>query len=48
VAFFVSVILDPLLMFASQMTSTRRNGLADYGLLAQRYVEGFQEKWILG
>jgi hypothetical protein len=35
-------------MFTPQMAGTRRKGLADYGLLAQRYVEGFQEKWILG
>jgi len=48
VAFFVAVIFGPLLMFAPQMASARRKGLADYGLLAQRYVEGFQEKWILG
>ena len=48
VAFFVFVIFGPLLMFAPQMARTRRKGLADYGLLAQRYVEDFQEKWILG
>lgn len=48
VAFFVFVIFGPLLMFAPQMSGTRRKGLADYGLLAQRYVGGFQEKWILG
>lgn len=48
VAFFVFVIFGPLLMFAPQMARARRKGLADYGLLAQRYVEDFQEKWILG
>lgn len=48
VVFFVFVIFGPLLMFTPQMAGTRRKGLADYGLLAQRYVEGFQEKWILG
>jgi len=48
VAFFVFVIFGPLLMFSPQMAGTRRKGLADYGLLAQRYVEGFKEKWILG
>jgi hypothetical protein len=47
VVFFVFVIFGPLLMFASQMAGTRRKGLADYGLLAQRYVEDFQEKWVL-
>ena len=35
-------------MFAPQMAGARRKGLGDYGLLAQRYVEGFRDKWILG
>jgi hypothetical protein len=48
VAFFVFVIFGPLLMFAPQMAGARRKGLGDYGLLAQRYVEGFRDKWILG
>jgi len=46
VAFFVFAIFGPLLMFTPQMGSVRRKGLADYGLLAQRYVEGFRDKWI--
>jgi hypothetical protein len=29
------------------MASARRKGLADYGLLAQRYVESFEQKWVL-
>ena len=45
---FVFVIFGPLLMFAPQMARARRNGLADYGLLAQRYVEDFRYKWIQG
>jgi hypothetical protein len=48
VAFFVAVILGPLLMFAPQMARARRAGLAEYGLLAQRYVEAFRDKWVLG
>jgi hypothetical protein len=48
VVFFVAVIFGPLLMFSPQMASARRKGLADYGLLAQRYVEGFRDKWIQG
>jgi hypothetical protein len=47
VVFFVCVIFGPLLMFTSQMARARRNGLAEYGLLTRRYVEGFREKWIL-
>lgn len=48
VAFFVFAILGPLLMFTPQMARARRKGLADYGLLAQRYVESFDQKWIVG
>src|SRR5438270_11091863 len=47
VVFFVCVIFAPLMMFTAQMASARREGLAEYGLLAQRYVEGFREKWIV-
>jgi hypothetical protein len=48
VAFFVLAILGPLLMFTPQMARAKRKGLADYGLLAQRYVESFEQKWVLG
>jgi len=47
VAFFVLAIFGPLLMFTPQMAHAKRKGLADYGLLAQRYVESFQRKWVL-
>jgi hypothetical protein len=47
VAFFVIVILAPFLMFTPQMARAKRKGLADYGLLAQRYVENFEQKWVL-
>ena len=30
------------------MARTRRAGSAEYGLLANRYVFGFEEKWIRG
>jgi len=46
VAFFVLAILGPLLMFTPQMARAKRKGLADYGLLAERYVEGFERKWV--
>ena len=48
VAFFVLVILGPLVMFTPQMAAAKRKGLADYGLLAQRYVDGFAQKWLYG
>jgi hypothetical protein len=47
VVFFVTAILGPLLMFTPQMARAKRKGLADYGLLAQRYVESFAQKWVL-
>jgi hypothetical protein len=46
IIFFVVAILAPLLMFSPRMARARRKGLADYGLLAQRYVEGFDQKWV--
>jgi hypothetical protein len=48
VAFFVLAILGPLLMFTPGMLAAKRKGLADYGLLAQRYVDDFEEKWVVG
>src|SRR6201982_1376275 len=47
IAFFVLALLVPLLMFTPRMAQARRKGLADYGLLAQRYVEAFEQKWAL-
>ena len=46
IVFFVVAVLAPLLMFAPRMARARRKGLADYGLFAQRYVEGFDQKWV--
>ena len=48
IAFFVIAILSPLLMFTPRMAQAKRTGLAEYGLLAQRYVEDFHQKWVLG
>jgi hypothetical protein len=48
IVFFVVAILAPLLMFTPRMVRAKRTGLADYGLLAQRYVESFDEKWLRG
>jgi hypothetical protein len=48
VAFFVSVILGPLVMFTPQMSQAKRKGSAEYGLFASRYVEGFHDKWVAG
>ena len=47
VVFFVLAILGPLLMFTPKMARAKREGLAHYGLLAQRYVDSFEQKWVL-
>jgi len=46
VAFFVAAILGPLLMFTPKMAQAKRKGLADYGQIAQDYVDGFEQKWV--
>jgi hypothetical protein len=45
---FVLFLLGPLVMFTPMLDRARRKGLAEYGLLANRYVFGFEEKWIRG
>jgi hypothetical protein len=47
VVFFVLAILGPLLMFTPKMAAAKRKGLADYGQVAQDYVDRFEEKWVL-
>ena len=39
-------IFGPLLMFTPQMERAQRKSSGEYGLLAHRYVFGFEEKWI--
>jgi hypothetical protein len=46
VSFFVLFILGPLLMFTPRLEQAQRKGSSEYGLLASRYVFGFEEKWI--
>jgi len=41
-------VLAPLLVFVPVMARTRRQGLAEYGGLAQRYVREFDHKWLRG
>jgi hypothetical protein len=48
IAFFLVVVLGPLLMFTPQLIRGKHKGLADYDLLANRYVEGFEQKWVRG
>src|SRR5687768_2011007 len=48
IAFFMLFILCPLLVFTPRLTRAKRQGLADYGRLASRYVQQFDRKWIEG
>ena len=48
IAFFVVAILGPLAMFTPRLAAVRRKGLADYGRLAQQYVDRFDQRWVHG
>ena len=48
IVFFLVVVLGPLLMFTPKLAAAKRKGLADYGLIAQHYVDGFERKWVFG
>jgi hypothetical protein len=48
IGFFVLFILGPLVMFTPRLARIKRKGQAEYGLLANQYVFGFEEKWIRG
>ncbi len=42
----VLLVLGPLVMYAPALERAKRQALAEFGLLANRYVFGFEEKWI--
>ena len=46
VAFFVFASLCPLLMFTPKLAQAKRRGLAEYGQIAQDYVDEFERKWV--
>jgi len=46
IAVFVVALLGPLLMFTPRLAAVRRKGLADYGHLAQQYVDRFDHRWV--
>jgi hypothetical protein len=48
IAFFVFAVLIPLTMFSPKLAAAKRKGMAEYGQLAQDYVEDFEKKWIRG
>lgn len=46
VAFLLCVVFVPLLVFSFQLSQLKRDGMREYGTLAQRYVGGFDTKWL--
>lgn len=46
--FLLLAVLGPLLLFVPHLAKSRRNGLREYGTLAQRYVREFDDKWLRG
>jgi hypothetical protein len=48
VGVLVFIVLCPLMVFAGQLSRTKRKGLGEYGVLAQRYVREFDAKWVRG
>ncbi len=48
VVFVLCAILGPLLVFAPALAQAKRQGLREYGTLAERYVREFDAKWLRG
>ena len=47
-AVVMMAVLGPLLSFSPHLMRARRAGLREYGKLASRYVEEFDQKWVRG
>lgn len=47
-ALMLFAVFGPLLVFAPMLGRTKRIGLREYGTLAQRYVNDFDQKWLRG
>jgi hypothetical protein len=48
VIFLLMVVLGPLCVFAPRLAQAKRQGLLEYGSLASRYVDEFDQKWLRG
>ena len=46
VAAMVFAVLGPLLVFSPQLEAAKRKGLREHGVLAQRYVREYDNKWL--
>ena len=48
VIFCTLLVVGPLLVFAPLLARTKLRGSREYGILAERYVRGFEAKWVRG
>ena len=48
VIFLLLLVLGPLCVFSPRLAQAKRQGLLEYGALASRYVDGFDQKWLRG
>jgi hypothetical protein len=48
VAVMVFAVLGPLLVFGPQLAAATREGLREYGTVAQHYAREFDHKWLRG
>ena len=48
VVFLLLLVLGPLCVFSPCLAQAKRQGLLEYGTLASRYIEGFDQKWLRG
>ena len=48
VVLLLTIVLGPLLVFIPRLAAAKRQGLMEYGTLAQRYVREFDRKWLRG
>lgn len=48
IVFVQLIVLGPLLVFSPSLMRAKRTGLRDYGILASKYAEEFDAKWMRG
>ena len=48
IGFVLLLVFGPLFIFSAQLMAAKRVGLREYGTLAERYVRGFDAKWLRG
>jgi hypothetical protein len=48
VSTMILIVVAPTLVFIPRLASAKRAGLVEYGILAQRYVREFDQKWMRG